>query len=164
MYNRKRKHFCVKNSVKNLGKYLKVQRTLLLSFMVISDVYAPFIPSKTTFIKYCLTQWISYLPGVVKIHWVRQYLVNFTGLAGKVNVTVYKTGPILTSLGHGELSLFLHRKEFIIIVENISDITLLFLGVCFIITAPIACSRDVGIIFLFKKISSHKIIGLPFNK
>ena len=34
---------------------------LLLSFTVISDVYKSFIPHKTTFTKYCPTQWISKL-------------------------------------------------------------------------------------------------------
>ena len=41
-----------------------------------------FIPNKTTFTKYHLTQWISKLVGSFEIHWVRQYLVNFMGLAG----------------------------------------------------------------------------------
>ena len=31
--------------------------------------------------------------------WVKQYLVNFTGLAGIVNTTFYKTEPILQVLG-----------------------------------------------------------------
>ena len=34
-------------------------------------------------------------------HWVRQYLVDFTGLVGIVNATVYKIEPIFTGLGHG---------------------------------------------------------------
>ena len=55
---------------------------LLLSFMVISDVYRSFLRNKTIFIKFCLTQWISKLPGSFEIHWVRQYLVNFMGLPG----------------------------------------------------------------------------------
>ena len=50
--------------------------------MVISDVYRSFIRNKTTFTKYCLTQWISKLPWSFEIHWVRHYLVNFTCLAG----------------------------------------------------------------------------------
>ena len=70
---------------------------------VISDVYTYLIPNKTTFIKHCLTPWISKLR---EIYWVRQYLVNFTGLPGIVNVTVYKTEPIFTGLGHGKLSWF----------------------------------------------------------
>ena len=41
------------------------------------------------------------------ILWVWQYLVNFTGLAGIVNATVYKTEPIFTGLRHGKLSSFL---------------------------------------------------------
>ena len=58
---------------------------LLLSFSIISDVYRSFIRNKTAFIKYCLTQWISKLPGRFEIHCVRQYLVNCMGLAGIVN-------------------------------------------------------------------------------
>ena len=50
--------------------------------------------------------WISKFPGSFEIHWVRQYLVNFTSLVGIVNGTVYKTEPVFTSLGH-ELSQFL---------------------------------------------------------
>ena len=80
---------------------------LLSSFTVISDAYRTFIPNKTTFTKYCFTQWISKLPRSFEIHCVRQYLVNFMGLAGMVNVTVYKTEPIFKGLGHGKLSLFL---------------------------------------------------------
>ena len=54
---------------------------LILSFTVISDVYRSFIPNKTTFTKYCLTQWISKLCSF-EIHLVREYLANFMGLAG----------------------------------------------------------------------------------
>ena len=43
--------------------------------------------------KYCITRWISKLPGSFEIHSVRQFLVNFTGLAGLVNATVCKTEP-----------------------------------------------------------------------
>ena len=57
---------------------------LLLSFTVISDVYRS-IPNKIIFTEYCLIQWISKLPGSFEIHWVRQYRVNFMGLAGIVN-------------------------------------------------------------------------------
>ena len=42
-----------------------------------------------------------------EIHRVRQYLGNFTGLAGRVNANVYKTESIFTCLGHGKLSQFL---------------------------------------------------------
>ena len=66
--------------------------------------YMSFIPSKTTFTKYCLTQWISKLPGSFEIHWVRQYLAYFLGLVGIVNATVYMTELILTGLQHGEFS------------------------------------------------------------
>ena len=43
------------------------------------------LPNKTTFTKYCLTQWISKLQGSFEIHRVRPYLVNVMGLAGIVN-------------------------------------------------------------------------------
>ena len=48
------------------------------------DVYRSFTPNKTTFTKYCLIPWISKLPRSFKIHWVRQYLVNVTGVAGMI--------------------------------------------------------------------------------
>ena len=59
--------------------------TILQCFMLISDVYRSFIQNKTTFTKYCLTQWISKLPRSFEIHWVRQYLANVMGLAGMLN-------------------------------------------------------------------------------
>ena len=62
---------------------------LLLSFTVIPDVYKSVIPNNTTLTKYCLAQWISKLPRSFEIHWVIQYLVNFTDLAGIVNNTLY---------------------------------------------------------------------------
>ena len=65
---------------------------LLLGFTVISDFHWSFLPNKATLPKYCLTQWISQLPGSFEIHWVRQYFhVNFSGLVGIVNASVYKT-------------------------------------------------------------------------
>ena len=77
---------------------------LHLSSMVISDVCRLFIPNKTTFTKHCLTQWISKLPVSFEIHCIRQYVVNFIGMMGIVNLnaTVYKTGPIFTGLRHGK--------------------------------------------------------------
>ena len=45
-------------------------------------LYWTFIQNKTTLTKYCLTQWISKLLWSFEVHWVRQYLVNFMGLAG----------------------------------------------------------------------------------
>ena len=45
-------------------------------------------------IKHCLTQWISKLPG----SWAKQYLVNFTGLLGKVNATVHYSGVIIGAI------------------------------------------------------------------
>ena len=76
---------------------------LLLSFKVTSDLYMSFIPNKTAVDKYSVTHWISKLPGSFEIQWVRQCLVKFTGLAGRVNTPVYRTEPIFTGLGHGKL-------------------------------------------------------------
>ena len=80
---------------------------LLLIFMFIAYTCKSFIPNKTTFIKYCLTQWISKLPRSFEIHWVRQYLVHFTGLLCMANATVYMNDPIFTGLRHGKLSYLL---------------------------------------------------------
>ena len=80
---------------------------LLFSITVISDVYRSFIQNKTTFTKYCLTQWISKLPRSFEIHWARQYLVNFMGLAGMFDTTgtiVYNTMPNFTGIRYSELS------------------------------------------------------------
>ena len=71
----------------------------LLGFMVISDVNRSFIPNKSTFTKYCLTQWIPKLIGSFEIRPVRQYLVDFMGVLGIVNPNVCKTEPIFTGLG-----------------------------------------------------------------
>ena len=58
---------------------------ITLGFTAIVDVFRSFIPNKTTFAKYYLTQWISNLSGSFEIHWVSQYLVNFTGLESKLD-------------------------------------------------------------------------------
>ena len=42
-----------------------------------------------------------------EIHLVKQYLVNFTDLAGIVNATDHKTKPIFTGFMYGKLSKFL---------------------------------------------------------
>ena len=75
---------------------------LLLGFSL--RCYSSFIPNEIIFAKYCFTQWFSKLHGSFEIHWVRQYLVNFMSLAGIVRITVYKTKPILSALGHGNVS------------------------------------------------------------
>ena len=74
---------------------------LFLSFMLISDVYRSFIPNKTTFTKHCLTQWISKFPGSFEIHWVRQYLVNFTGVVGIVSATKPSQFSQVAGMAHG---------------------------------------------------------------
>ena len=79
---------------------------LIFQLYGISYVYRSFVWNKTTFIKYCLTQWNSKLPRSFEIHKVRQYLFDFMGLVGRVNATVYKTKPIFTGLRHGKLSWF----------------------------------------------------------
>ena len=68
----------------------------------ISDVNRSFTPNKTMFTEYCLTQWISKLPGSFEIHWV-----NFTGVVGLVNAIIYKTELIFSGIGHGKFSIFL---------------------------------------------------------
>ena len=73
---------------------------LLLSFTAISDVDMSFI-KKHTFTSYCLSEFQSSRGALRSIViWVRQSLVNFTGLAGIVNTTVYKTRPIFIALKH----------------------------------------------------------------
>ena len=70
---------------------------LLSTITVTSDVNMSYYKNKSTFIKYCLTKWISKQPRSFEIHLVKRYLVNFSGLVtlvGIVNTTVYKTGTI----------------------------------------------------------------------
>ena len=87
---------------KKLGKiFTGPTYQLLLSFAVILDVYRSFTINKTTFTKYCLTQWISTFPGSFEICWVSQYL------AGIVNTAVYKTEPIFSGLRHCKWVYFL---------------------------------------------------------
>ena len=81
--------------VKNQENYLPIYR-LPLSFMVISDVYRSLITNKTIRNKHCSEEF--------EVHWVGQYLVNFTSLAGTVKATVSKTEAILTGLRHGKSS------------------------------------------------------------
>ena len=80
---------------------------LYFSFTVNWYVYMSVIP------KCCPTRWISKLLWSFEIHRVGQYLANFTGLSGKENATIYKTGPIFTVLGYDKLSLVftLHVSE-----------------------------------------------------
>ena len=96
----------ISKNLKSLAQCQKLDKVfkgsmwkLLLRLMVNSDVYRSFIPNTTAFIKYCLTHWISKLLWSIEIHWVRLYLVNFTGLVGTVDAPVYKTEPIFISLG-----------------------------------------------------------------
>ena len=104
-----RKHVCCHILMmllqwQKLGKICTVPRyKLLLSFTIISYVSRSFIPNETTLTTCCLAQWISKLPMSFEIHWLRQYLVNFTDLAGMINATVYKTKPIFIGLGHCKL-------------------------------------------------------------
>ena len=79
--------------------------TLLLSFTVISDVYTSFITKILHLLStVLLNAGISKLPGSFEIYWVRQDMVNFTGLVGIVNTTVYKPKPIFRCLSHGKSS------------------------------------------------------------
>ena len=40
------------------------------------QMYLPCLLKPMKFTRYCLTQWISKLPGSFDIHWVKQYLIN----------------------------------------------------------------------------------------
>ena len=69
---------------------------LLLGFTVIYDVYRSFIPYKTTVTKYCLTKWISKLPGAVlgkchesDGHRRRKRPSQFSQVSGKHIVLIY---------------------------------------------------------------------------
>ena len=77
------------------------------SFVVISNIYRSLIRKKSTFAKYCLTQWISKRTVSSQILQVRQCFVNLLGLVGIVtayNTTVYKTEPIFTGCRYGKFS------------------------------------------------------------
>ena len=78
------------------GKILFTGSEVTFDFYRHFRCYRSFILNKTTFTKYCLTQQVSKLTRSFEIHWVRQYLVNFMGLTGRVNATVYKIKPIFT--------------------------------------------------------------------
>ena len=57
------------------------------------------IINKTTFTKCCFTQWISKLPMSFEFHWVRQYLVDFMGLASIVNAMFTRPSQFSQVLG-----------------------------------------------------------------
>ena len=76
---------------------------LVLSFTAISDVYRSFIKNKIIFTNYCLSQWISKLPGKFEIHWIREYMVNVSGFVGILNPNVYETDPIFAGFEIGKL-------------------------------------------------------------
>ena len=82
--------------------------------------------SKLNYIYYILSYSVDFkLTGSFEIHWVRQCLVNFTGVVGIVNTIVYKTETILIGLGHGQLSWFLtlnlHVNESLIKRRRVSE-------------------------------------------
>ena len=70
---------------------------LLLSFLLISDVYRSFIPNKNTSNKYCLSGFQSSLG-------VRQNWLNFMGLAGTVIAIICKTNQFFNGLRQCSLS------------------------------------------------------------
>ena len=78
---------------------------LLFTFKVFSGFYRSFIRNKT-FTNTVLRSGFQKLPGSFEINTVRQYPVNFSGLADIVNSAVYKTEQISTGLGHGKLTQF----------------------------------------------------------
>ena len=83
-----------------LGKIFISTHTVLMSFMIIANDYRSFILNITTCTKRCVTQWIWKLRMSFEIHRVRQYLVNLTGLAGTINLRVYKTDIIFSGIGN----------------------------------------------------------------
>ena len=91
-------------TVSKLGKLFTIPTYNLINF----ELYGNFIFTGPLFeIKLHLLNtanlWISKLPGSFEIHWLRQCLVNFSGLAGIINATSHKTEPIFTGLGHSKL-------------------------------------------------------------
>ena len=88
------------------GKYFEVEVRPTSCFWAVWPFQmftGPLLQINSTFTKYCLTQWMSKFPGSFEILWVKQCLVNFTGLAGIVHATVYKTKLIFTGLRHGKI-------------------------------------------------------------
>ena len=92
--DRKTQIYISVSKFKNIYRYdVPVTFELYSHFMCFRSFTGPhrsFILNETRFTKYCVTQWISNLPGVfmVEIHLIRQYLVNFMGLSGIVNENV----------------------------------------------------------------------------
>ena len=90
-------------SVSGIGKVFADPTYLLpLSFMGHLRCYKSFITNEIAFTitKCCPIWWISGLLRSFEFHWVGQYLVNVTDLAGIVNTIVYKTKPF-----------FFHRSQ-----------------------------------------------------
>ena len=83
-----------------LGKFFSSAHMVLMSFMIIANDYKSFILNITTCTKRCVTQWIWKLLESFEIYRVRQYLVNLTGLAGTINLRVYKTDLIFSGIGN----------------------------------------------------------------
>ena len=96
---------------KNKKTFTGPTYNLLWRFSVFSNVHRSFIPNKTTLTKCCLTQLISKLIGSFEIHWVKQYMIKFKGLADISNPTVYKTEQFSTGLGHDKLFSFLTLQK-----------------------------------------------------
>ena len=47
------------------------------NWLILENTYVYYVcQTHEIYLPYCLTQWISKLPGSFEIHWVRQYLVN----------------------------------------------------------------------------------------
>ena len=47
-----------------------------------------------------------------EIHWVKRCKIHYMGLAGKLNVTLFKTEPLFIRLDHSKLSKFLTLRLF----------------------------------------------------
>ena len=112
-----------------LGKIVSGPAHKLLSgFNTISDVYGSFIRNKTTFTKYCLTQWISELPRRFEIHWVSQVSGMTNRLISFSNVMVFSVTQcnrfIINQIGACMCAHFHHNQfqSYLIWTSAFSDI------------------------------------------
>ena len=90
-------------------------KKLILSFTVISDVYKSFIWNKTTFAKFCLTQWISKLLN--PLNKAVSGKVYGYGWYSKRNCLQYRANHF-SRLGYGKLSWLLTLAPVVITSYN----------------------------------------------
>ena len=94
------------NAVSKIGKIVTGwTNKMRLSFTALSDVYRPFIPHNLNLLSTVLFSWVqSSAPQELLNPLSKAVPGNITGLADIVNVTIYKTEPIVTGLGFCKLS------------------------------------------------------------